>query len=70
MKCIVEGQCGFARALTVSLPHGEYQTPVYMPVGTKGTMKGITSQQMQDLGCKIMLSNTYHLGYKPGEKYL
>ena len=33
-------------------------------------MKGITSAQMQNLGCKIMLSNTYHLGYRPGEKYL
>lgn len=41
-----------------------------MPVGTKGTMKGLTSKQMEELGCQILLSNTYHLAYKPGEKFL
>ena len=61
----VEHRCGFARTLTVNLPHGEVLTPVYMPVGTKGTMKGITAQQMEQLDCRIMLSNTYHLGTKP-----
>ena len=70
LKCLVEGESGFARALTVTLPHGDVLTPVYMPVGTKGTMKGITSKQMEDLGCKILLSNTYHLGYRPGEDFL
>jgi tRNA-guanine family transglycosylase len=48
------------------LPHGEVFTPVFMPVGTKGTMKGITAKQMEELNCRIMLSNTYHLGNKPG----
>jgi len=37
-----------------------------MPVGTKGVMKGITSKQMENLDCRIMLSNTYHLGTNPG----
>ncbi len=41
-----------------------------MPVGTKGTMKGITSRQMEELGCRIMLSNTYHLAYSPGGDFL
>lgn len=54
----------------MNLPHGEVLTPVYMPVGTKGVMKGITSQQMEDLDCRIMLSNTYHLGTKPGWQFL
>jgi tRNA-guanine family transglycosylase len=41
-----------------------------MPVGTKGTMKGITSKQMEELGCWILLANTYHLAYKPGGEFL
>jgi queuine tRNA-ribosyltransferase len=41
-----------------------------MPVGTKGVMKGITCQQMETLDCRIMLSNTYHLGTKPGSDFL
>ncbi|CAD8178805.1 unnamed protein product [Paramecium octaurelia] len=56
----------FARASIMRLPHGEVQTPVYMPVGTKGAMKGVTYSEMDDLGCKLLLANTYHLAYKPG----
>lgn len=41
-----------------------------MPVGTKGTMKGITSKQMEELDCMILLSNTYHLNYRPGQDFL
>lgn len=41
------GQHKHARAATVKLPHGDVLTPVFMPVGTKGTMKGLTSEQMQ-----------------------
>lgn len=59
------------RAATVTLPHGDVRTPVYMPVGTKGAMKGITSESMNELiDCDIMLSNTYHLFLKPGEELL
>lgn len=59
------------RAATLTLPHGDVRTPVYMPVGTKGAMKGITSENMADLiDCDIMLSNTYHLFLKPGEDLL
>jgi tRNA-guanine family transglycosylase len=59
------------RAATLTLLHGEVRTPVYMPVGTKGAMKGITSESMADLiDCDIMLSNTYHLFLKPGEDLL
>lgn len=50
------------------MPHGDVRTPVYMPVGTKGAMKGLTSENMANLiDCDIMLSNTYHLFLKPGE---
>jgi len=61
----LDGECGRARAATVRLPHGEVFTPVFMPVGTQGTIKGLSSEDMQDLGCKILLSNTYHLANRP-----
>lgn len=40
----VVAECGPARAAVVRLPHGEVQTPVYMPVGTQGTLKGVTTE--------------------------
>lgn len=55
-----------ARASILTLPHGEVLTPVYMPVGTKGVIKGLTSREMENLDCKILLGNTYHLAYQPG----
>lgn len=62
----VEATCGKARASTLTLPHGVVQTPVFMPVGTQGTLKGLLPEQLHALGCTIMLSNTYHLGHRPG----
>ncbi len=59
-----------ARASILTLPHGEVLTPVYMPVGTKGAIKGLTSEQMRNLDCRIMLANTYHLASKPSGNYL
>lgn len=53
----------YARASTLRLPHGDIRTPVFMPVGTKGTIKGISSTQLMDpaLNPEIILGNTYHL---------
>ena len=59
-----------ARAGVLTLPHGEVLTPVYMPVGTKGAMKGLLSADLERMGCKLMLSNTYHLGFEPGGEFL
>ena len=59
-----------ARAGILTLPHGKVLTPVYMPVGTKGTMKGLLSADLERMGCKLMLSNTYHLGFEPGGEFL
>lgn len=60
-----------ARASVLTLPHGDVRTPVYMPVGTKGAMKGLLPKNMkEDIDCEIMLANTYHLFLKPGEKIL
>ena len=60
-----------ARAALMTLPHGQVRTPVYMPVGTKGAMKGVLSSTLsQTIDCDIMLCNTYHLFLKPGEEIL
>lgn len=61
---------GSARASTMTLPHGDVHTPIYMPVGTKGAMKGITMREMKSIGCKLLLCNTYHLASKPGTDYI
>lgn len=39
---------------------------MFMPVGTQGSLKGVTSSQMEELDCQIVLGNTYHLGHRPG----
>lgn len=54
-----------ARAATVTLPHSVVPTPVFMPVGTQGTLKGVTTEQLEELDCRLMLGNTYHLGLRP-----
>lgn len=63
----VEARChvSMARASTLELPHSTVLTPVFMPVGTQGTLKGLTTQQLEELDCRIMLGNTYHLGLRP-----
>ncbi len=60
----------FARASELILGHGPVLTPVYMPVGTKGAMKALTTTELEDLGCQIHLCNTYHLDLRPGPKKL
>lgn len=64
----VDGMCGETRATTLQLPHGPVRTPVFMPVGTQGTIKGVTTAELQSppLDCDIILGNTYHLGNRPG----
>eukprot|EP00116_Pleurobrachia_bachei_P004593 sb/3464855/ len=64
----VEARCSTtkARLSTISLPHNTFQTPIFMHVGTQGTIKGVTTQQLNDLGVPIILGNTYHLGHRPG----
>ncbi|CAO3643043.1 unnamed protein product [Mucor fragilis] len=59
-----------ARVSILTLPHGPVDTPVFMPVGTQGTLKGFTPKQIQNMNCQIMLNNTYHLGLKPGQEIL
>ncbi|CAM2109844.1 queuine tRNA-ribosyltransferase catalytic subunit 1 [Caretta caretta] len=68
----VVAECGLskARACELRLPHGPVLSPVFMPVGTQGTMKGITARQLEGLGCRICLGNTYHLGMRPGPELI
>jgi queuine tRNA-ribosyltransferase len=55
-----------ARVAQMVLPHQTVDTPVFMPVGTQGTLKGMTPHQLKELDCQILLGNTYHLGSRPG----
>jgi queuine tRNA-ribosyltransferase len=57
-----------ARAGTIQTPRGEIQTPIFMPVGTHGTVKALKPDDVKDLGAQIILSNTYHLELSPGSK--
>ncbi|XP_034824610.1 queuine tRNA-ribosyltransferase catalytic subunit isoform X1 [Maniola hyperantus] len=68
----VQAKCNIsrARAASMKLPHYEVQTPVFMPVGTQGTMKGLLPDQLENLNCEIILGNTYHLGNRPGVEVL
>ncbi|PYV45365.1 MAG: tRNA guanosine(34) transglycosylase Tgt [Acidobacteria bacterium] len=59
-----------ARLGKIITDHGEIQTPVFMPVGTAGTVKAVTQQQLEELGAEILLSNTYHLYLRPGHQLI
>ncbi|TTA69414.1 Queuine tRNA-ribosyltransferase catalytic subunit 1 [Bagarius yarrelli] len=65
LRIVAECPVTKARACVLALPHGSVNTPVFMPVGTQGTMKGITAEQLEQLDCHICLGNTYHLGMRP-----
>ena len=55
-----------ARAGLLKTPHGEIETPIFMPVGTNGTVKMLTPEQVYSTGAQIILANSYHLYLKPG----
>src|SRR5688572_8520846 len=57
-----------ARLGRVSTPHGTFDTPAFMPVGTQGTIKGILPDHVMATGAQIILANTYHLMLRPGER--
>lgn len=56
-----------ARLGILHTPHGSFETPIYMPVGTLATVKGLAPEELKDMGAEIVLSNTYHLWLRPGE---
>jgi queuine tRNA-ribosyltransferase len=62
----IEGRAGSARAGRLLTPHGKIETPVFMPVGTVATVKGVSQDILEELGVQILLGNTYHLYLRPG----
>ena len=62
----IEARAAAARAGRLITPHGEIETPVFMPVGTAATVKGVSQDILEDLGVQILLGNTYHLYLRPG----
>ncbi len=59
-----------ARLGRLFTPHGVIDTPAFMPVGTAGTVKGLTQQALEDLGVGLLLANTYHLYLRPGHELI
>ena len=59
-----------ARVGEIKTPHGNFQTPVFMPVGTQGSVKAVSPQDLDDASVKIILANTYHLYLRPGHKVI
>jgi len=55
-----------ARLGILHTPHGDIETPIFMPVGTKATVKSMTPEELKEMGAQIILSNTYHLYLRPG----
>ena len=66
LRFTVTHRSGAARVGAVETPHGSFDTPAFMPVGTRGTVKGVTPRQLADTGAQIALNNTYHLLLRPG----
>lgn len=66
MKFAIGARDGAARRGTLNLPHGLVETPVFMPVGTYGTVKGTSPDELEDLGAQIVLGNAFHLWLRPG----
>lgn len=56
-----------ARLGVLKTPHGDIHTPAFMPIGTKGTVKALTSDELKQIGTEIILANTYHLWLQPGD---
>ena len=62
----IDSTAGPARSGRLITPHGEVETPVFMPVGTLASVKGISQDLLEELGVQILLGNTYHLYLRPG----
>ena len=65
-----QDQTTHARVGRVTTPHGSFDTPAFMPVGTQGTVKGLLPGQVRETGAQIILGNTYHLMLRPGSELI
>ena len=59
---------GSARTGVLKTLHGDVSTPVFMPVGTKGTVKSLAPDDVRSVGAQIILGNSYHLHFRPGDE--
>jgi queuine tRNA-ribosyltransferase len=66
----VEATDGLARAGTVSTARGSFTTPCFMPVGTRAAVRTLSSQDLEELGAQVILGNTYHLLFRPGDELI
>lgn len=66
----LEAKSGQARAGTIKTAHGEIQTPIFMPVGTRASVKGLWQEDLEELEAQIILGNTYHLYLRPGHELI
>jgi queuine tRNA-ribosyltransferase len=64
----VTARDGAARSGILHTAHGEVRTPAFLPVGTKGTVKALDPEELRAIGAEIVLANTYHLHFRPGEE--
>jgi queuine tRNA-ribosyltransferase len=69
-EILAEDKVTRARAGLLHTPHGVIETPIFMPVGTGGTVKGMTQDELEALGVQILLGNTYHLYLRPGHEVI
>ena len=70
-KVIAEDKCSNARCGVLHTDHGDIQTPIFMPVGTVGSVKGVHTRELrEDIKAEIILGNTYHLYLRPGVETL
>jgi len=67
-KITYESSESMARLGEIQTPHGNINTPVFMPVGTQGTVKSLTPEELHEIGVEIILANTYHLYLRPGHE--
>src|SRR6516225_633261 len=67
MKFTISARCGLARAGRIDTAHGAFDTPAFMPCGTKAAVKGLEPREIREAGIEILLCNTYHLALRPGE---
>ncbi|MBE0642625.1 MAG: tRNA guanosine(34) transglycosylase Tgt [Bacteroidetes bacterium] len=72
MRFTLEHSCtgSKARAATLETDHGTIETPIFMPVGTQGTVKAVEQRELYEIGAQIILANTYHLALRPGTDLL
>lgn len=67
---VVEATDGLARAGTVTTARGSFTTPCFMPVGTRATVRHLSSADLEELGAQVILGNTYHLMLRPGDELI